>query len=290
MSDKPPHISVIIPFYSGEEILEKCITSLLNQTVSKTSYEIIVVENREKTHIRKRQTGVKYLLEPRRGSYAARNRGVKAAQGDILAFTDADCIPNRDWLKKGVEKIYEGADVVGGKIAPLEDEVRKLNTYELYDMLFSYDQTSFYEKKFFATANMFIKRKKLEEAGYFDETLYSGGDRLLGNRLNSANAKSVYFPNALVYHPLMDKYHKLADKVKRKAAGSANIWNSNRRIKSQGPENAVKFFVKDQSRIATAKDIRVWKKIKLSALHMWLFLVWHVEMAAVLAGKKPKRM
>ncbi|MBO1348747.1 MAG: glycosyltransferase family 2 protein [Hormoscilla sp. GUM202] len=109
-------VSVIIPVYNDAEPLRTCLECLENQTYPKESYEVIVVDNASQSDTASvvnefSQAMITYEKKP--GSYAARNKGISVAKGEIIAFTDADCIPAADWIEKGVEK--EVAQYVGGE-------------------------------------------------------------------------------------------------------------------------------------------------------------------------------
>ena len=103
-----PFISIIVPVYNGENIIGACLKSLLAQDYPKDKYEVIAVDNnsKDKTADIIKEYSVHYLFESKvQGSYAARNTGVRHAKGEILAFTDADCVADKGWLKKvGTEK------------------------------------------------------------------------------------------------------------------------------------------------------------------------------------------
>lgn len=96
-------ISVVVPFYNAEKYIEKCAEALLTQSYPTTRYEIIMVDNNStdrSVDLIKKYPRIKLLSQQKQGSYAARNQGVAASKGTILAFTDADCVPSSDWLQK----------------------------------------------------------------------------------------------------------------------------------------------------------------------------------------------
>ena len=82
----------------------KCLQALSLQSYNKNNYEIlVVVDNGSTEDIRKvtdNFSQVKYVFELAKGPAAARNKGIEKAKGDVLAFTDSDCIPDKDWIKK----------------------------------------------------------------------------------------------------------------------------------------------------------------------------------------------
>lgn len=108
-------ISVIVPVYNGKDVIAGCIESLLDMDYPKDRYEIIIVDNNsvDETAAIIRKYSVKYLFEAQKGPSAARNAGAKAASGDILAFTDADVIVDRNWLIE-IEKAFNlNQDIAG---------------------------------------------------------------------------------------------------------------------------------------------------------------------------------
>src|SRR3990170_2881853 len=103
--DNHPMVSIIVPVFNGENAIEECIQSLLDQDYPRDKYEIIIVDNNSKDgtgEIIKRYP-VLYLLEDEiQSSYAARNKGIGYAQGEIFAFTDSDCVASKNWLKEAM--------------------------------------------------------------------------------------------------------------------------------------------------------------------------------------------
>jgi len=97
-----PFVSVIIPVYNDPERLKTCLQALEEQTYPQSSYEVIVVDNGSDESIEPIVTEfnqAKAGYEPHPGSYAARNKGLSLARGEVIAFTDADCIPALDWIE-----------------------------------------------------------------------------------------------------------------------------------------------------------------------------------------------
>ena len=115
-----PRVSVIIPVYNGEKTLTQCLDSVLNQTYR--NYEVIVVDNNstDRTkeiiyYLKENNEKIKYVFAERRSVGAARNEGIRATQGDIFAFTDADCICPHNWIEEIARPIkLENEDVTVG--------------------------------------------------------------------------------------------------------------------------------------------------------------------------------
>src|SRR5881628_2239659 len=96
-------ISVVVPFYNEQRYIGDCIEALLAQDYPGEQYEIILVDNNSSDRsceIVKSHQRIKLLSEKRQGDFAARNRGLEEAKGGIIAFTDSNCAPAKDWLQK----------------------------------------------------------------------------------------------------------------------------------------------------------------------------------------------
>jgi glycosyltransferase involved in cell wall biosynthesis len=101
-----PLASVVVPFFNSERHLAACIESLIGQTGVGGRYEIILVDNGSRDDsaaIAARYDGVTVLREETRGAYAARNTGIAAAAGPIIALTDADCVVEPGWLRSIID-------------------------------------------------------------------------------------------------------------------------------------------------------------------------------------------
>ena len=96
-----PAISVVVPYYDSEKYIEHCLDSLHQQEGVEAGHEILFIDNGSSDgspEIVARYDGVTHLSESKEGAYAARNAGIARASGRLLAFTDADCRVDRDWL------------------------------------------------------------------------------------------------------------------------------------------------------------------------------------------------
>ena len=95
-------VSVIIPAYNEENTIESCLNSLLNQTIGKESYEVIVVDDgsTDSTSEIIKRYPVKLFRQGNSGPATARNLGAKNSSGEIILFTDADCVAEPNWIEE----------------------------------------------------------------------------------------------------------------------------------------------------------------------------------------------
>lgn len=121
-------ISVIVPTFNEEEVVEACLKSLCDQTLPRDQYEIIVVDGNSKDKTREiaEKYSDKVFIQTSKKVGGARNDGAMAAKYDILATTDADCFLPRDWLEKVLADFakYPDASTIYGIVYPLEPGIR----------------------------------------------------------------------------------------------------------------------------------------------------------------------
>lgn len=217
-ADTPtPRVSVIIPVYRDWATLARCLDALAAQTLPAAEFEVLVVSNEPDPPAPLARTGVRLLHEPRGHSYAARNGGLAAARGAILAFTDADCRPDADWLAAGAAALARtGADLVAGRIR-VESETQ--GPAVDYEAAFAFRQDDNVRHGHAATANLFVHRRVFERVGPFDAALQSGGDFEFCQRAVRAGCRLDYAASAVVGHPARDSLAALLRKNRRVAGG-----------------------------------------------------------------------
>ncbi|MBW4459933.1 MAG: glycosyltransferase [Nodosilinea sp. WJT8-NPBG4] len=232
-SKSTPFVSVIIPVFNDNHYLGICLSSLASQTYPSEHYEVIVVDNNSDEDVRtvtSRFDFVTLLREPIPGSYIARNRGVKASKAGIIAFTDADCIPAKDWIEQGVAALCseENVGLVAGHIDLFAKDNNKPNPFELYETIaLSFPQDQFLANdRFGVTANLFTFKHVLDRVGLFDETLKSGGDRDWGQRVYAADYRQIYGEQACVKHPARDSWESLRKRSVRIVGGKFDLLKS----------------------------------------------------------------
>lgn len=220
-----PFVSVIVPVYNDKVRLLRCIEALESQNWPDEKFEVLVVDNNshdDPIPITKRFPHVRWGRELYPGAYAARNRGIRAARGEIIAFTDSDCMPDPKWIAEGVKALTEdrNAGLAGGQICLFFADPKRLTPAELFERKKAFRHEEQIRKYFFAvTANLFTWKSVIDRVGFFDQCLKSGGDVEWGNRVHRAGYSLVYAPAAKVFHPARRKLADLHSKTVRVVGG-----------------------------------------------------------------------
>jgi glycosyltransferase AglE len=202
--DQYPAVSIIVPVRNGEKTIGKLLDALLKQNYPGDKTQIIIVDNGSRDNT----TGIikKYpvMLEQEKGkisSYAARNKGLSIANGEIIAFTDVDCIPESSWISRGVQALdKQNADIAGGRIKFIFSEHK--SAAGCFDALNNLRNDRFIHCKIGAiTANLFVRAHLFGKRGLFEEVSSGGDINWTGKALNEGFSL-IYVPEAVVCHPV----------------------------------------------------------------------------------------
>lgn len=199
-------ISVVVPAFNAQKTISMCIESLINMDCPNNKPEIIIVDNNSTDNTKNiiNRYPVTYLLEPRKGPAAARNAGIRFAHGEYIAFTDADCIVDRHWLKNLMAGL-DGADLAGcgGEALPykLDTSLDKYSA-KMFWPIEKIIEGELYGYPYLITANALYRKSVLQEVGYFDESfpLAAHEDTDLGWRISQKGYKLKYIPDAKIIH------------------------------------------------------------------------------------------
>ena len=220
-----PKVSVIIPVYNHAGELQRCLEALARQTLPRAEMEVLVVDNgstEDLAGVRDGHAWVTWLHEPLPGSYAARNRALAEARGDVLAFTDADCLPQDDWLERGLGHLAlePAVGMLAGRVELFPADPRKPTGSELWDMEFGLRNEDYLRKdQFGVTANLFVRRAVFARVGPFDDRLKSSGDLEWGKRAHAAGVVQRFAGDVVVRHPARPGLRELASKARRIRGG-----------------------------------------------------------------------
>jgi cellulose synthase/poly-beta-1,6-N-acetylglucosamine synthase-like glycosyltransferase len=198
-----PSITVVVPVRDGESTIGDCLDAILATDYPPDRREILVVDNgsRDGTASQIQSRPVRYLREPQRGVSNARNRGIAEGTGEILAFVDADCLAEPQWLTELVRP-FEDAQVgaVAGDLqhapptTPAERQAaRLLGNWQR----FAFNSNPAYP----ITANAAYRRDVLERIGGFDPHMTRAQDVELGLRFQERSGlRLAYAERATVRH------------------------------------------------------------------------------------------
>ncbi len=195
--------SVIIPAYNAEATLAECLSACLNQTWP--AREIIVVDDGSTDGTARVAASfpVRYVWQKNGGPAAARNRGAAEATGDVLVFTDADCVPEPAWLERLLEGFDEGVVAVGGAYGIANPASRLARM--VHEEIAARHAELEGEVDFVGSFNVAYRRDAFDAAGGFDATFRqaSAEDNDLAYRLEDCGGRMRFAPDARVahYHP-----------------------------------------------------------------------------------------
>jgi glycosyltransferase involved in cell wall biosynthesis len=203
-------ISIIIPTYNRRPILEKCLKALENQQINREEikdYEIVVVDDGSTDETLQWIANntdnfphVKVFDQQHEGAAAARNLGIRKTQGDIIIFIDSDLVVTEKFLQAHVNALREGQEKLKSDRVFTYGWV--INTCNFDNPTSEPYKITDFSAAYFATGNVAIARKWLEEAGLFDTQfqLYGWEDLELGVRLKKLDLKLIKCPEAVGYH------------------------------------------------------------------------------------------
>lgn len=241
----PCEISVIICTYNRKELLKKVIDNVVNQTIDKLRYEIVIVDNGSRDGAQKlisswqskyKKPRIVFLQEKRLGLGYSRNRGLGKATGEYIAFLDDDVSVDKDWLETILgcfREVKVEPFAVGGQIYPRFKFKKPLWFKDKYAAV-SFGEVARYLKKgeSFSASNMIFRKKILGSFGGFNTQVGMKGDFISVGEETSifekiwdkyGDGKFFYYcPNIIVYHYISSYKTKISYQLKRYfAAGQA---------------------------------------------------------------------
>jgi glycosyltransferase involved in cell wall biosynthesis len=200
-------ISVIIPTFNEEENIAQCLVSLSHQTLPRSEYEIIVVDGGSKDatcEIAKKYADSVFVQTSRKVG-GARNDGVMAAKGEIIATTDADCILPHTWIGRIAEDFKKpGVVQIYGPVYPIEEGIG--NQFSLL-LANTFSRIGYYSRIFYYTlgCNTAFRKDAFTKAGMY-RCIDAGDDLEIAMRLKDEG--SIYFDNRLKVGFSMRRYQK----------------------------------------------------------------------------------
>jgi glycosyltransferase involved in cell wall biosynthesis len=280
-------LSVVIPTYRGGQKLLDCLDTILDQ--SRPADELIVVDSSDDDSpdlVRARfGDRVTLLHQPERilpGD--ARNIGVGACTGDVVVFTDDDCLADRNWLAE-IEKTYEAnpdAQWVGGAVWPADndDPVSRTDFWVAFnDLLTRCNGRSVLRR---AMYNLSFRRDAYLEIGGMPENSLNS-DRMFNTAFQRKHSAVTIAPDALILHRCPTDLDRVLTRHKR--SGVSFVWGRRRDPSLSGSFGARHRWATPLLRLAreTLFWARMWRYVPREACrclpHAWLihrvFGAWH---------------
>jgi len=200
-------VSVVVAARNAQDTIGRTLAALRAQDL-RPEWEVVVVDDgstdataRIVAEVADADPRFRLVSQPAAGPAHARNRGVVEAQGELLAFTDADCFPVTGWLTAAVAAA-QGADLVQGAVCP-----------EPVGQAGPFDRTVWVDSEvgLYETANLLVTRPAFERAGGFEEWLRPrrgkamAEDVWLGWRVKRNGCRTVFCPQAQVHHAVFER-------------------------------------------------------------------------------------
>jgi GT2 family glycosyltransferase len=204
--EKRPRVSVITPVRNGAADIAALLACLERQTLARDAFEVVIGDDGSTdggtTGIATADGHVQVAVGPPRNSYATRNMAVAASRGEVIAFCDADCRPEPDWLERGLEAL-ESTDIAAGRFRFTLPE--RVTAWTLVDMDGSKDHEHQVRIGLAETANLFIRRELFDRLGGLDGSIAEYGDFEFAERAVAVGVRLSYAHDAAVWHPTRDR-------------------------------------------------------------------------------------
>ncbi|MGF1445357.1 MAG: glycosyltransferase [Pikeienuella sp.] len=214
-----PAVSIVIPHYNQPDGLALGLASLAAQ-ISKRSIEVLVVDNGSQQlpdAVCARFPFVRLMREPSRGPGPARSTGARAARAPVIAFLDADCTADPDWVARLLDRFAAdpSVDILGGAVRIAFADPTQPTAIEGFEEVFAYRQQLFIERDgYCATCNMAVRAQVFAEVGPFGG-LDIAEDLDWGQRATALGKQIVYAREMRIATPARASFAEVRRKLDR---------------------------------------------------------------------------
>lgn len=213
-------VSIIIPTYNRKKTLLETLNALFDQTYPEV-FEIIVVDGGSTDGTIEMLSGMRdkgrnvNFYQKKGGPAVGRNMGIERAKGEIILFTDDDCVPEKDWVQKHVEWYRRDRTLAGVSGLLIPRYPTMLDTVDFYDHKTIYIEKQItYNYPVIGTNNCSYRRPVLMELKGFDESFEMKSGKVLGGEDSDLAVRAmkkgriVIDPDIVVYHLKVNKFTK----------------------------------------------------------------------------------
>lgn len=225
-SDPGLLLSIVVCTFNRSKLLIKCLNSLVNQSASTDSFEVIVIDNNSTDETStissgyvSRHKNFKYFKEDMLGLSHARNRGWQEAKGAYVAYIDDDAVAFPDWVDNSIDFIWNNQSTVafGGPYEAITDTPLpswfppEYGHFNLGDSIISLDA----QTQFLCGTNMVFRRELLQEIGGFSSGLGMSGGKLSYGEETRLQIELKRQGHTIYYVPSIRVKHLLASEKMR---------------------------------------------------------------------------
>jgi GT2 family glycosyltransferase len=236
-----PLVSIVIPTYARPKRLRECLAALARQTMPADTFEIVVVDDGSPQPVVPPEATtsptIRIIRQPNAGPSAARNRGVEEARGELIAFTDDDCLPTPTWLLSLVTAHRQCPDALVGGITfnGLTDDVFATTSQMIIDLVYEHFNTDEASAYFLTSNNILCSRAAYSELGGFDTSFRRAGaeDRDFCDRWRASGRLLRLAATATLEHRHAQTLKQFLGLHYRYGRG-AYLYQSKRRLRGSG--------------------------------------------------------
>lgn len=202
--------SIIIPTYNRPDRVSSCLEAISRLDYPANFFEVIIVDDGGVTPLDdllapfSERVRITLVRQDHAGVAIGRNTGAQHANGEFLVFTDDDCQPAPDWLKRLESCCSKENDcIIGGRtVNALPDNLFSTASQTLVSFLFSYYNVNPRHARFLTGSNLTVPARHFHALGCFDSSFYLMGaeEREFCDRWQYRGFRMVYAPEVIVYH------------------------------------------------------------------------------------------
>lgn len=284
-----PTVSVVIPTREGGTSLLRCVESVAASSYSAELVEILVVDDGSQnpdagwvSGVRNAHPGARVIHKAWGGPASARNCGINAAAGELVAFTDDDCLVARDWVAEVVRALEDdSAAGVGGRVRAADNSV--ISKYMDHVCALDPFLLPSGEPWYLVTANCCFRRGDLLEAGGFDTTFKLGAaeDTDLSLRLSRSGKRLKFQPSCRVSHSYANTLESFVSRFHRYGLGNRVLFEKHR-IWREWPPSPAEWLWKLLN--GYDEDIREFIEIQDLMDRFWFSFLGRLELIMFLTG------